>query len=98
MSVVMVMHWPEVTQELYEEARARVAWEQDPPDGVISHVSWMSVEGFRVVDVWESAEQFDRFAQERLLPIVKGELGIPGEPRVEILPALAHFVPQTVSA
>jgi hypothetical protein len=40
----------------------------------------------------ESAEAFDVFVQDRLMPGVK-KLGIPGEPQVEILPAHAVFAP-----
>jgi hypothetical protein len=56
------------------------------------HVVAMTDNGVRVTDVWESAEAFDTFVRDRLMPGVK-ELGIPGEPQVEILPAHAVFAP-----
>ena len=37
------------------------------PDGRVSHVAAPSSDGWFVVDVWESQEQFDRFG-EVLLP------------------------------
>jgi hypothetical protein len=35
-----------------------------------------------MTDVWESREQFDRFAQEQIGPI-SAEVGVPGPPRSE---------------
>jgi hypothetical protein len=91
MSVVMQMHWPEVSTDLYEQAREGVAWEDDRPDGAIFHVAWVGDDGFHVLDVWESEEQFGAFADSRLMPIVKGKLGIPGEPDVTFAPAVRWY-------
>lgn len=93
MAVVMVMHWPEITLEMYDEARRRVNWEGDVPDGALFHVAWQADDGFRVVDVWQSGEQFDRFVEERLMPVVVGELGATGRPNVTVSPAHAFFKP-----
>jgi hypothetical protein len=35
--------------------------------------------GIRVIDVWESREQFDRFAEEQVGPYSQ-EVGLPGPP------------------
>jgi hypothetical protein len=94
MAVVMVMHWPEATLEHYEEARRRVRWEEDAPIGGLNHVAWFEDDGLHVVDLWESASDFERFAEERLMPVVKGEIGIPGEPIVRYAALHAHFVPE----
>ena len=56
------------------------------------HIAAVTDGGVRVTDVWESAEAFDAFVRDRLMPGVK-KLGIPGEPQVEILPAHAVFAP-----
>jgi hypothetical protein len=93
MPVVMQMHWPEITIELYEQARERIGWERDVPAGAISHVAWMADDGFHVVDVWESAEEFERFGHERLMPVVAGELGVTSEPVITVTPAHAAFAP-----
>src|SRR2546426_51423 len=93
MAVVMVMHWPEVTGEQYEEARRRVDWEGDQPEGGLGHIAWFE-DGLRVVDVWESPADFERFGTERLMPVVKGELGLESEPDVRFASLHAHFVPE----
>jgi hypothetical protein len=90
----MQMHWPEITLDLYEQAREKVGWEREFPVGGISHVAWMADDGLRVVDVWESAEDFERFGMERLMPVVAGELGVESQPEVTITPAHAVFAPR----
>src|SRR6185436_4535867 len=45
MATVMIMHWPEVTREQYEEARQKVKWETDVPKGAKFHVSWFGDDG-----------------------------------------------------
>jgi heme-degrading monooxygenase HmoA len=92
MAVVMIMHWAEVTAEQYEEARRKVNWEGDAPEGAHSHVAWLEDDGFHVVDVWDSQADFNRFVEQRLMPVVKGEMGIPGEPNVRFAPLLREFV------
>jgi hypothetical protein len=42
--------------------------------------------------VWDSAEDFQRFVDDRLMPGVQ-QVGIQGQPQVEILPAHAIFAP-----
>ena len=91
MAAVMEMHWPEVTTDLYDKARAGVGWEEDRPDGAVFHVAWMGDDGFHVVDVWESQAAFETFAEQRLMPVVKGEIGIPGEPNVTFSDAHRWF-------
>ena len=49
-------------------------------------------EGLEIVNVWDSAEEFERFARERLMPVVKGELGFVGEPEVSVREAYAAFI------
>jgi hypothetical protein len=98
MAIVMMLDWPEVTVDQYEEARKRVGWEVEQPEGGLSHVAWFGADGFHVVDVWESQQAFERFAEERLMPIVKGELEIPGEPQIRYAELHAHFVPKAALA
>jgi hypothetical protein len=97
MQTVMLMRWAGVTAEQYEEARSRVDWEGDVPDGAVLHVAGVDGDDLRVTDVWESAEQFQRFVDERLMPAVK-EIGIEGEPEVRLYPVQAIFNPKVPAA
>jgi len=51
-----------------------------------------------VTDVWESAADFEAFAKDRLLPVVKGELGMTGDPDVEIHPLQSVFLAAAANA
>lgn len=92
MAVVMQMEWPAITPELYDEARRLVRWEEEPPVGGIFHVVGWDNGVFRVTDVWESEEEFNRFCQERLFPNI-ASLNIPGEPKVTVYSAYRRFAP-----
>ena len=92
MAVVMQMTWDGIGVEEYEATRKHVNWEGDVPPGAMFHVMAVTDRGVSVTDVWESAEAFNDFVQNRLMPGVQ-ELGIPGEPQVEILPAHTIFAP-----
>ena len=97
MTIVMQMHWPEVSTEQYHQAREVVGWETDRPAGARLHVAWMADDGFHVWDVWDSAEQFNTFVENRLQPGV-AQVGIDGQPKVEIVPCHAHQVEQMPGA
>ncbi len=64
----------------------------ETPAGFIVHLAIVRPEGgLRYIDVWESEADFERFAEERLHPVVHGILGevfgadLPPEPeRTEI--------------
>jgi len=91
MATVMLMHWPEVTKEQYEEVRRSVNWEGDVPEGAKFHVSWFS-DGLHVLDLWESPEAFHSFVEQRLTPGVK-QAGIESQPTVEFAATHAIFAP-----
>ena len=88
MAVVMQMEWPGVSAEQYDQLRGIVNWETDPAPGGIFHVAFIDDGVFKVVDVWESPEQFQDFVDNRLMPGV-AQAGVEGEPNVTITPAHA---------
>jgi hypothetical protein len=59
-----------MTAEIYDALNAEMNFPQDVPDGLISHLAGPTDAGFRIVDVWESREQFDDFIENRLMPAV----------------------------
>lgn len=90
-AIVAVFQSPTLTQEKYEESVRRLTGGRSglrspadwPVPGLLAHVAGQGPKGFRVVDVWESGEAFQRFGQT-LMPILQA-LGVDGQP--EIYPA-----------
>jgi hypothetical protein len=80
MPVAVVQDWiePETDRSTasYDAVSARLAEGQMPPDGLLVHTAGFTGNGFRNFEVWETREQFDRFLQERLLPLI-AEVGRP---------------------
>ena len=97
MPTVMSMRWKGVTPEQYEAARSAINWEGDPADGGLFHIAAFTDGELRVVDLWESAEKFQQFVELRLMPGVK-QIGIEGEPEVELYEAHRVFAPAYESA
>jgi hypothetical protein len=92
MATVMLMHWPEVSKEQYEQVRQDVKWETNVPDGAKLHVSWFAPDGFHVLDLWDSRAHFETFLQQRLAPAVQ-RAAVQGQPKVEFEEAHAIFAP-----
>jgi hypothetical protein len=96
MAFVVTMRWPGVTVEQYDQVRKLVDWEGNRADGGILHIAYFDDQGLRATDVWESAEQFQRFVQDRLMPGTV-EAGAQGQPEVEVFPAHAVYNPDAQS-
>ena len=62
------------------------------PKGAISHFATMTNAGLRVVDVWESREQFDKFAEEQIGPFSQ-QVGIPSQPKMQFFEVHNYFTP-----
>jgi hypothetical protein len=92
MPILMIMQWSGVTPQQYDQVRELVNWEGNAPAGGLYHAAAFDAQGLRVVDVWDTAEQFQTFVETRLMPGVK-QLGIQGEPAVEVLPIHRLFTP-----
>jgi hypothetical protein len=89
-AIVMNMTWDGVSLEQYDQVLAVVKWETAVPAGGIFHAAWSQDGALRVVDVWESAEAFQAFADSRLMPGV-AQVGIQGAPAIDIQPVHRYF-------
>jgi hypothetical protein len=68
MAVGLRLKIPDFTAEQADQLNAAIDPESNPPDGLIFHASGPIDGGWGALDFWESREQFDRFAQERIGP------------------------------
>ena len=92
MAVAMLMEWPGVSHEQYVAVMKELNLDANPPKGALFHVAGPMQGGLRVVDVWESAEAFQTFSEQRIMPAVK-KVGVTTQPRIEIYPASNVYVP-----
>ncbi|MEA2330677.1 MAG: hypothetical protein QOH58_815 [Thermoleophilaceae bacterium] len=78
MTVAMLVDNPAVSQEQYDKVREHLGL--DAPAGGIVHIAGPSPNGgWRVIEVWESEDDAERFFQERLRPAFEA-VGISGPP------------------
>jgi hypothetical protein len=69
MATLMTQTLPDgVPREMLDAVTKEMNVETDPPSGLIVHVHYFDQGHARVVDVWESQEDYQRFAESRLLP------------------------------
>jgi hypothetical protein len=88
MTVLMELEIP-VAREDIEELTRRMGAAENPPDGLLVHVAVQSADGLRVVDVWDSEADFERFRETRIGPALQAMMADRGmtdpmdmEPRV----------------
>ena len=75
MAVAFVLEAAGVTQQQIDALNQRIAPEGKAPEGQLYHVGGPTETGWLAIDIWESQEAFQRFA-ERATPIAQ-ELGMP---------------------
>ena len=82
MPVVFTLELPGVTSEQLDAVNAALFEALDgPPQGLIAHVETPSADGFTVIDIWDSAEDFDRFAPDALMPALSANgVAMPAPP------------------
>jgi hypothetical protein len=75
MAMVLIQNMDGVTLDQYDEVNAKLGVDDDPPAGLIVHTASPRDGGVRIVDVWESEDAWQRFREERLLPVVHEVFG-----------------------
>ncbi len=80
------------TIEQYEQVIAKMGFEHHGkgPPGALFHWVTKTDDGLKVVDVWESPEQFQAFADSQIGPF-SAEVGL-GEPEVSAHPVHNYLV------
>jgi hypothetical protein len=71
--VAVEMNFPGATLDQYDQVIKKMGLTPAgaTPPGAISHWIAKTDDGLRVVDVWESREQFDRYAEEKIRPYTR---------------------------
>lgn len=84
MAVAIEMNFKGATLSQYDQVMQKMGLasaSSEPPEGALFHWVAETADGIKVVDVWESDEQYDRFAAEQIGPITQ-EVGIPAPPEM----------------
>jgi hypothetical protein len=83
MPVAIVMDFEGGTLAQYDEVIERMGFARggEGADGGLFHWVAATEGGIRVTDVWESAEQYQQFAEEHIGPISQ-DVGIPAPPQL----------------
>jgi hypothetical protein len=92
MAVMIILSWEGVTPEQYDAVRKEVRWLEEAPVGGRLHTAAFGDGVLYCTDVWDSAEDFQRFVDERLMPEVQRQ-GLPGQPEIEIVPLHELYCP-----
>jgi hypothetical protein len=82
MSVVVTAVAP-FTSEQYDAVTDRVMPGGELPEGCQLHVAGPVAEGFRVITIWESADTFHEFRQQKLLPAIQEVTGQGASPAIQ---------------
>jgi hypothetical protein len=92
MAVVVVNEIEGGDQGFYEQVSSRVMPNNQLPQGCQVHIAGPTDRGWRVITVWDSDEQFQRFRDEKLIPTMQ-EAGQGGRvaPKVETNPVHRHI-------
>jgi hypothetical protein len=71
MSIVIVNQMQNGNQELYDRVTSRVMPDDQLPDGCRTHIAGPAEGGWRVITVWDSEQQFNRFRDDKLIPALQ---------------------------
>jgi hypothetical protein len=82
MAVAVELDFEGATLEQYDQILEKMGLEPggDTPPEAVFHWVAETDNGIKVVDVWETREAFDRFAEEQIGPY-SAEVGLPNPPQ-----------------
>ena len=110
MTVVSTLDVTGLTVPEYRAVMDELGVEQRPEGGIYLHLTTPTDFGFRIVEIWDEKDKFDRFVEHRLAPANEA-IGLDRSteitvtplhnlfaPRLEELPALVSSLPGSPSA
>lgn len=92
-TVVMTMNVAGLTQKEFRAILDEMGVEARPEAGIYEHISHPTGTGMRIIEVWDSQEGFEEFAERRLKPAVT-KLGIQRETTIVFEPLHNFFGPR----
>ncbi len=92
MAVAVILDFPGATLEQYDQVVELMGFTKGGPGapGGLFHWVTKTDDGIRVVDVWESRETFERFAQEKIGPLTQ-QVGVTDPPRTRFCEVYSYL-------
>jgi hypothetical protein len=83
MGILVRYHPTNVTPETYDKVNKQITESGDwPPDGFVYHVCFGSHDDLKVSEIWDSREQFEASAPQRMPILEAAGIEFAGEPEV----------------
>ena len=93
MTVVSTLDVHGLTAQEYRAVMDELGVETRPEGGIYLHLTAPTDFGFRVVEIWDEKEGFDRFVEQRLAPAGKS-IGLNREMTISVTPLHNFFAPR----
>ena len=85
MAVSVVIRYPDLPPELYDQVIASLDLDANTPAGAIFHMAGAADDGFLISEIWQTEQTFTAFFDYRFRPAVRMH-GVHSNPTVEIAP------------
>jgi hypothetical protein len=93
MTVVTTLDITDLTAAEYRAVMDELGVERRPEGGIYLHLTVPTEFGFRVVEIWDQAEGFQRFLDDRLAP-ASAAVGMDREVTISVKPLHNLFAPR----
>src|SRR4029453_15777822 len=93
MTVVSTLDVHGLTAQEYRAVMDELGVETRPEGGIYLHLTTPIELGFRVVEIWEEQQGFDRFVEQRLAPAGEA-VGLQREMTIAVIPLHNLFAPR----
>jgi quinol monooxygenase YgiN len=93
MTVVTTIDVYDMPNSEYRAVLDRMGVETRPEPGIYLHVTAQTDFGYRIIEIWNSQEAFEEFAQRRMLPALQ-DLGIDRTTEITVKPLHNLFAPR----
>jgi hypothetical protein len=93
MTVVSTLDIADLTATEYRKVMDELGVEKRPEGGIFLHLTTPTDDGFRVVEIWDDKEGFDRFVERRLGPASEA-VGVEHSMSITVWPLHNFFAPR----
>jgi hypothetical protein len=93
MTVVSTLDVTDLTAPEYRAVMDELGVEKRPEGGIYLHLTTSTDFGYRIVEIWDEKENFDRFVERRLAPANQA-IGVDHATEITVTPLHNLFAPR----